>query len=237
MKKGLKFYVIAWAIMFILFNAAVYFLPQEFTICGITYEKFDGVSWVTLIVLEVCFLLHLILTAAALNQKKLSGTFYRLPLIRLSYGCLVMTLILAVVAMLAIIPSWIPLALALLILAIYAFAILKAGVAAKLVEGVDAKTRAKTSFIRDLTVDADSLLSRAKNEPVKAACKKVFEAVRYSDPVSSPALADVESRIRTEFDALTDAVIADDPKAVSASADELLTLIIERNHRLKMEKK
>ncbi len=236
MKKMFKFYLVAWAIMFVLFNIAVIALPKEFTILGVTYEKFGGVSWVTLIVLELCFLLHLILTAAALNQKKLSGTFYRLPLIRLSYGCVIVTTVVAVLAMLAFLPSWIPLALALLILAIYAFAILKAVVAAELVESVDEKTRAKTSFIRNLTVDADSLLSRAKSEPVKAACKKVFEALRYSDPVSAYGLVDVEERIKAEFDALTDAVIADDPKAVSASADELLTLIAERNKKSKAGK-
>ena len=198
--------------------------------------KFYLVAWVTLIVLELCFLLHLALTAVALRQKRLSGTFYRLPLIRLSYGCVLVTTIVAVLAMLAFLPSWIPLALALLILAVYAFAILKAVVAAELVESVDEKTRAKTSFIRNLTVDADSLLARAKSEPVKAACKKVFEALRYSDPVSAYGLVDVEERIKAEFDALTDAVIADDPKAVSASADELLTLIAERNKKSKAGK-
>ena len=236
MKKMFKFYLVAWAIMFVLFNIVVIALPKEFSILGITYEKLGGLSWVTLIVLELCFLLHLALTAVALRQKRLSGTFYRLPLIRLSYGCVLVTTIVAVLAMLAFLPSWIPLALALLILAVYAFAILKAVVAAELVESVDEKTRAKTSFIRNLTVDADSLLARAKSEPVKAACKKVFEALRYSDPVSAYGLVDVEERIKAEFDALTDAVIADDPKAVSASADELLTLIAERNKKSKAGK-
>ena len=236
MKKMFKFYLIAWAIMFVLFNIVVVALPKEFTILGVTYEKFAGVSWVTLIVMELCFLLHLALTAVAMKQNRLSGTFYRLPLIRLSYVCVALTLIVASMAMLVFIPSWIPLALALLILAVYAFAVLKAEVAAELVEGVDAKTRARTSFIRDLIADADSLLSRAKSEPVKAACKKVFEALRYSDPVSAYGLVDVEERIKAEFDVLTDAVIADDPKAVSASADELLTLIAERNKKSKAGK-
>ena len=236
MKKMFKFYLIAWAIMFVLFNIVVVALPKEFTILGVTYEKFAGVSWVTLIVMELCFLLHLALTAVAMKQNRLSGTFYRLPLIRLSYVCVALTLIVASMAMLVFIPSWIPLALALLILAVYAFAVLKAEVAAELVEGVDAKTRARTSFIRDLIADADSLLSRAKSEPVKAACKKVFEAMRYSDPVSAYGLVDVEERIKAEFDVLTDAVIADDPKAVSASADELLTLIAERNKKSKAGK-
>ena len=236
MKKAFKFYFIAWAIMFVLFNIAVVALPKEFTVLGVTYEKFGGLSWVTLIVLELCFLLHLGVTALAMNQNKLSGTFYRIPLIRLSYGCVAVTLILGLLAMLVFIPSWIPLALALLILAIYAMAVLKAAAAAELVEGVDEKVEAKAAFIKTLTVDAQTLLSRAKSEPVKAVCRKVYEALRYSDPMSADALSDVESRIRAEFDALTDAVVSDNADAATVSADELLILIKERNSRCKAEK-
>ena len=36
MKKGFKFYCIAWAIMFVLFNVAVAALPREFTVAGVT---------------------------------------------------------------------------------------------------------------------------------------------------------------------------------------------------------
>lgn len=232
MKKAFKFYFIAWAIMFVLFNIAVVALPKEFTVLGVTYEKFGGLSWVTLIVLELCFLLHLILTAAALNQKKLSGTFYRLPLIRFSYGCVVVTLILGVVAMLAFIPSWIPLALALLILAIYAMAVLKAAAAAELVEGVDEKVRAQTDFMRTFTVDAQSLLTRAKTPEARALCQKVYEAARYSDPMSSEALQTQEWAIRDAFTLFAQAVQANDDQAATL-ADDLLARIADRNTRCK----
>ena len=208
MKKGLKLYVIAWAIMFILFNVAVYFLPQEFTLLGVTYEKFGGMSRVTLIVLEVCFLLHLILTAVALNQKKLSGTFYRLPLIRISYGCLVVTLILAVVAMLAIIPSWVPLALALLVLAIYAFAILKAGAAAALVEGVDKKVEASTRSMKALYAAVAACADRCADPELKKPVQKLAEALRYADPVSSEATREAENTLRMYLVDLESAVDA-----------------------------
>ena len=102
------------------------------------------------------------------------------------------------------------------------FAILKAAAAAEIVEEIDEKVKAKTAFIKTLTVDANTLCSRAKSEPVKTACKKVFEAVRYSDPMSA--------------DALSDAVITDNADAATASADELLTLIKERSSRCKAAK-
>lgn len=237
MKKAFRFYLIAWAILFVIFNVVVIVLPKETTIAGVTYVKLGGLSWLTLILFELCFVGHLICTWIALRQNKLSGTFYRLPLIRLSYACIIVTTVIGCV-MMAVpnLPDWIPLIVVLIIMALYAVAVLKAAAAAEIVEQIDEKVKVQTAFIRDLTVDASTLMTRAKSEPVKNACKKVYEAVRYSDPMTSGALHDVESRIHTEFDAFTDAVLSDNADAANASADELLTLIKERNSRCRMEK-
>ena len=220
-----------------IFNVVVIVLPKETTIAGVTYTKLGGLSWITLILFELCFVGHLACTWIALKRNKLSGMFYRLPLIRLSYACIIVTTVIGCV-MMAVpqMPDWIPLIVVLIIMALYAVAVLKAAAAAEIVEQIDEKVKVQTAFIKTLTVDAQTLLSRAKSEPVKNACKKVFEAVRYSDPMTSGALTDVENRIKTEFDAFTDAVISDNADAVNASADELLTLIKERNSRCRMEK-
>ena len=237
MKKAFRIYLIAWAIMFVLFNIVVIALPKETTVAGITYTKLGGLSWIVLILFELCFIGHLICTWFALKQNKLTGTFYRLPLIWLSYACVIVTLVLGCIAMaIPNLPSWIPLVVVFLILVIYVMSVLKATVAATVVEGIDEKVKERTAFIKKLTVDAQTLLSRAKSEPVKIACKKVFEAVRYSDPMSADVLSDVESRICTEFDTLTNAVLLDNAEATTASADELLILLTERSSRCKMEK-
>ena len=191
MKKAFRFYLIAWAILFVIFNVVVIVLPKETTIAGVTYTKLGGLSWITLILFELCFVGHLICTWIALKQNKLSGTFYRLPLIRLSYACIIVTTVIGCV-MMAVpnLPDWIPLIVALIIMALYAVAVLKAAAAAEIVEQIDEKVKVQTAFIKTLTVDAQTLLSRAKSEPVKNACKKVFEAVRYSDPMTSGALTE-----------------------------------------------
>lgn len=231
MKNAFKYYLIAWAILFVLFNVVVIALPKEVTIDSITYTKFAGLSWLTLVVFELCFIAHIILTGVALRQNKLSGTFYRLPLIRISYAGIIVTTVLGCLAMaVPNLPSVVPLLLSLLVAALYAIALLKAGAAAELVENIDTKVRTQTAFIRDLTANAGALLSRAKSEPIKAACKKVYDAVRYSDPMSTAALSDVESRIKAEFNAFTDAVLADDTNAADESANDLLALLSERNN-------
>ena len=237
MKRAFKFYLIAWAILFVIFNVVVIALPKETTIAGVTYVKLGGLSWITLILFELCFVGHLVCTWIALKRNKLSGMFYRLPLIRLSYACIIVTTVIGCV-MMAVpnLPDWIPLIVVLIIMALYAIAVLKAAAAAEIVEEIDEKVRTDTAFIRNLTAEANTLVTRAKSEPVKAACKKVYEAVRYSDPMTSEALADVESRIRAEFDAFTDAVLSDNADAVNASADTLLSLIAERNQICKAGK-
>ena len=133
MKRAFKFYLIAWAIMFVIFNVVVIALPKETTIAGITYTKLGGLSWITLILFELCFVGHLVCTWFACKQNKLTGTFYRLPLIRLSYACVIVTLVLGCLAMtIPNLPSWIPLVLTLAVMAIYVFAILKAAAAAEI---------------------------------------------------------------------------------------------------------
>lgn len=236
MKKAFKFYVFAWAIMFILFNLAVWFLPREFTLLGVTYEKFGGVSRVTLIVLEACFLLHLVLTAIALNQKKLSGTFYRLPLIRLSYVCVVVTTIVAVIAMLAFVPSWIPLALALLILAIYAFAILKAGAAAALVEGVDKKVEASTRSMKALYAAVAACADRCADPELKKPVQKLAEALRYADPVSSEITREAENTLRMYLIDLESAVDGANSDKVKSACAAMTAALADRNRLSKLGK-
>ncbi|MBR2605762.1 MAG: hypothetical protein IKE11_08790 [Clostridia bacterium] len=236
MKKMFKFYLIAWTIMFVLFNIVVVALPKEFTILGVTYEKFAGVSWVTLIVMELCFLLHLALTAVAMKQNRLSGTFYRLPLIRLSYVCVALTLIVASMAMLVFIPSWIPLALALLILAIYAFAILKAGAAAALVEGMDKKVEASTRSMKALYAAVAACADRCADPELKKPVQKLAEALRYADPVSSEATREAENTLRMYLVDLESAVDAANSDKVKSTCAAMTAALADRNRLSKLGK-
>lgn len=63
----------------------------------------------------------------------------------------------------------------------------------------------------------------------------MFEAVRYSDPMSNDALAGVESQITLKFNELSEAVSggADNVKNI---ADELVILIGDRNKKCKLLK-
>ena len=87
-----------------------------------------------------------------------------------------------------------------------------------------------------MTVDAESLIARAKNETIKAECKKVYEAVRYSDPMSNDALSSVESEITIKFSKLSEAVSEDNKENIAEIANEIVILLGNRNKKCRLLK-
>lgn len=129
-------------------------------------------------------------------------------------------------------PYWVGILTCAITLALMILAVNKAALAAQLVAEVDEKVKTNTYFIRSLTADVEGLMVKASPEN-KAACKKVYEALRYSDPMSHEALADIEGEISLRFAAL-EAAGAD--AEFSAVADELCALIADRNRKCKVLK-
>lgn len=222
MNKILKPYAGVWAICFALFNALVFLTPIEHS----------GGFWVGYAFITVAFLGQFGCTYKAFKAENLKKCFYNVPLITISYTGLIVMLIAGSVCMVIPgIPNWLGVIVCLVVLGVTAIAVISAGAAGSIVANLDQKVEEKTTFIRNLTIDAESLMNRANAPMLKRQCKKVFEAVRYSDPMSSAELADVEQRIQEEFDMLTDAVIADDLDCTESIVKELLILIEDRNNK------
>ena len=230
MRKTFRFYAIIWAICLALFNVLAFVAPNE--IAGIS--KFDGAFWVGYIFITVAFIGQLVCAYVAFKAENLKKLFYSIPLISISYiGLLVILVVGGLTMAIPNLPNWIGIIVCLLVLGVTAMSVIKATAAAEIVSKIDNKIAAETAFIKTITVDAQNLISRANAPMLKEQCKKVYEALRYSDPMSNATLSDVEQRIKEEFDALTDAVIADDLDATESSVKELSTLINERNNKCK----
>lgn len=231
MKKTFKSYLIIWAILLILFNVIAFVSPG-----WIAYDKYSGSFWVGYAFIMVSFIGQLVCAMKAFRAENLQKLFYSVPLITISYTGLIVSFVVGGLCMLlSPLPYWVAAVAGVIVLVITAIAVIKADTAAELVAEVDEKIKAKTLFIKSLTVDAESLLAKAQDEETKAVCRKVYEAVRYSDPVSNEALSGIESEITLKMAALTQAVANNDAVA-KALADELLVLVEDRNKRCKMLK-
>ena len=115
-------------------------------------------------------------------------------------------------------------------------AIKKPTITADAVSAIDDRVKAKTYFIKALSIDAENLILAAKTDELKKIAKRVFEAVRFSDPMSNAVLVEIEEKIQSSFADFENAVDAGDSELATSTADDLIALIDTRNKKCKLLK-
>ena len=232
MKNGFKFYALIWLALVVVFNVIAFV-----SVGWIGYEKYTSSFWIGYIFIMVAFVGQLICSYVALKETNINKTFYNISLVKTSFTGLIVSFVFGGMCMLiSPLPYWVGILLCAIVLVLNILSVIKAFTAAKIVAAIDDEVKIETLFVKTLTVDAESLLYRAKSEAVKNECKKVYDAVRYSDPMSNKALASVESKITAKFVEFSDSVISDNYEEASAFANELAVLIGERNRKCKLLK-
>lgn len=233
MKKNFIYYSIIWLISLLIFNVIVFVSPNEAG--GMT--KFGGAFWVGYIFITIAFIGQLICSFFAFRCDNNQKMFYNITLISISYIGLIVMLVVGTACMaIPNLPNWLGIIICLLVLAFTAISVVKAGVVAEIVEAVDEKIKTQTQFIKMLTVDSQNLMTSATSTDLKAEAKKVYEAIRYSDPMAHPTLEDAEKQIQNGFKAFSDAVKAEDLEVAKVVGMELLALIDNRSKMCKVLK-
>ena len=229
MNKKFIYYSLIWAILLSVFNVICFVIPSN----AIGMSKFDGAFWTGYIFITLAFIGQLVCAYIALKSNDKTKLFYNIPIIRVGYTGLILTLIIGALCMvIPNLPNWVGSIVCVLVLAFTAVAVIKAKAASKVVENIDTKVKMQTLFVKSLTADAESILSRAATPKAKEACKQVCEAIRYSDPMSNDSLVGIESQITRKFNEFSNAVVTS-TEDVRAIADDLVVLIGNRNKKCK----
>lgn len=232
MKKTFKYYFSVWAILFVLFNVVAFV-----SVGWEGQEKYTASFWVGYIFIALALVGQLLCAKVAFEAKNLTKLFYNLPLISVSWTGLLVSFVIGGLCMLiSPLPYWVGVIVCSVVLAITAIAVIKANVVAEAVTEIDKKIKTQTFFIKSLTVDAEGLLARANSEEMKVECKKVYDTIRYSDPMSHEALSGVESQITLKFVELTEAVSGCELDNIKKLAREVCVLVDDRNKKCRLLK-
>lgn len=233
MKKTFNYYGICWLIALAVFNVIAFVTPNE--IAGVS--KFNGAFWAGYIFITLAFIGQLGCAYKAFKAENLKKMFYNIPLISVSYTGLIAMLVVGTVCMaVPFIPYWVGIIACLLVLAFSAISVIKATVASDVVSEIDEKIKVQTQFIKLLTADAEHLMTSSKTAQLKAEAKKVYETIRYSDPMSNEALADIEGQIQSEFAFFAQAIKSEDLELAKSVSAGLIDLIDGRNKKCKVLK-
>lgn len=232
MKKGFRFYLSIWAVLLVLFEVIAFVSPG-----WAGQEKYTASFWIGYVVITLAFVGQLVCAIVAFRADNLQKLFYRLPLFRVSYMGLVLSFLFGGLCMfLSPLPYWIGVILCAVVLACTAIAVLRAKAVGDFVSPLDTKIRQQTQWLKAMTAEAEGLVARAAGTQAQTACRAVYEALRYADPMSNDALAEIERKISTQFDVLARTVQTEDAAAIVQAAEQTVILIQDRGRKCKLSK-
>ena len=231
MNRNFRFYALIWALFLAVWCAAAFLIRP--VLPGFEM-RYDARFWIAFGFIVAAFLGNLLCAYFAFQAENPKKMFLNLPLVTVSWTALIVMLVLgSAMILIPNFPAWIAAIVCTVVIVFNAIAVIKAAWAGAAVNNIEQNVKAQTAFIKDLTVTAEGVLARAQSDEVKAECKKVYEAVRYSDPMSNAALADIEAEIAAKMEDLSAAAGADDAQQAKELADAIIVLLGDRNNKCK----
>lgn len=228
MDKYRKNYLLAWTCAVVVFIAVAFLVPRQIG----EWSKNDGSFWAAFVMILLVFAGQLACSFLVIKKGNAEQRFLRLPIIYISFAALIITLVVETACV--IIPTaknWIGFILGIVILACYGLAVLKAVTAAEMIQQTGRKVKEETLFIHTLCMEAELLQKQSATTSLLAETKRVYEAVRYSDPRGSQALEKLEARIYVAFTEFSKAVKEKDEALCKEKAEDFLLLLDERNQK------
>ncbi len=227
MKKFFKFYVIVWAILLVVYSAVVFMVPTGY--------RFSGGFWAGYFMALSGFVGQLVCAYYAFRSDKKEHIFMKFPLVSISYFSLLVSVLFASVCIFVpFLPMWLGAVGAVCIFGFSVVSLVKAEAAADIAISTEEKVKTNTLFIKNLSVDAEMLLNKVMGEPAKRDVQKVYETIRYSDPISCMELISVEEQISQKFKEFSIIILS--RGEYREVLGELLTLLDERNKKCRLFK-
>ncbi|MBO5417707.1 MAG: hypothetical protein J6A50_03765 [Clostridia bacterium] len=222
MKKNSVMAYAVLAISFTLFNVIAFVIPTAKT----------ATFWIAYAFTVVAFALQIAIWKFAFNgTNTLKSKFLGIPLIPVGITYWIIQIIAFVVFMaLPLTASWIAVVVCALILGISAICLIGTEIGREEISRVEEKVEKKVFYIKSLQVDVEMLASAETDTDTKAALTKLAEKIRFSDPMSNEALAELEAEISAKVKELK---TAENKAEIITVLD---SLIVERNKKAKLLK-
>ncbi len=258
-KKSFIFYALIWLVAFLMFVSIAFIIPKNFLAKKVVEEnaqpiivegqvvgyedkvtvitKYQSpVFWVAFAAIVISFFGQLACAFVA-NMGEENKSFLGMPLLFTSGGSLIIMLLIGSFCMLFYrFLGWFGIIVCILALGFNAISVFASKLAGDKVGEIDKKIKVQTMYIKMLTADAQTTMAKAEGDEMKELTRKVYEAIRYSDPMSDDLLASVEEKISAKFAEFDEAVEQKNFEGAEEASKSLMILITERNAKCKVLK-
>ena len=172
------------------------------------------------------------------DADSIRSRFYGFPVARIGIVYAVVQILLSILFMglSALIPLWLVLIVNMLLLSVSAVGFIGADITREQIENTDKKLAKDVHFIRELQSKTNFIATQCKDEEIKKTLQTFAENVRYSDPVSSEHLKEIENELSVCTDDLQQAVVDGESNIILQLCERAETLLSERNRLCKLHK-
>ena len=220
-KNSTKGYVIL-GILFALVSIIAFAVPTTKT----------ATFWIAYVFTATAFAAQIIIWKTALGKAEtLKSKFLGFPVVHIGIVyAIVQTVAFAVFLFVPTLPTWSAIVVCSIIAGVSAVFMISADAGCNEIERVEAKVQKKVFYIWELQADIELLADNESDAAVKTALTQLAEKIRFSDPMSTEQLADLENKI---------SIKAAELKIATSKLEiitELNSLLDERNKKSKILK-
>ena len=179
-----------------------------------------------------------VIRTAFYRGEGVKSKFYGFPIAKLGVIYLAVQLIAGLVFMALglIVPVWLPLALYVVLLGVAAVGFVAADAARDEVVRQEVKLEKDVSRMREFQAKGRALVTLNQIPEAARPLEKLAEDLRFSDPVSSEALTEIEDQLAECLAQLQEAVSAQKTEQILSVCREAERILAERNQLCKLSK-
>ena len=231
MKKNTTRWWVILAVLLVVYNVIVFAVPFP-------KNAVFFVSW--LFTLAAIGMQVYVVRTAFYRGEGVKSKFYGWPIARFGVMYLAVQLALGLVFMalgftLAV-PVWLPLVLYIILLGVLAVGLIASDAMRDEIVRQDTALKRDVTCMRTLQSKAASMIQLAHDEQTRKLLEKFAEELRFSDPVSSASLRDIEADLTACVDELHQALTDGDEASMPLLERKAVSVLMERNRLCKLNK-
>lgn len=225
MKKDAVRGVVVLGVLLVLYILIAFLIPFVHT----------ATFWVSFVFTLIAFgVVAASIYIAFVKNPDAKSRFYGFPIAKIGviYGAVQLAAGLVLMALAATVPAWIAVLVYAVALGAAVIGLVSAEAVVSEIHVQDVKLKNNVALMRSLQSKINQIAAQSEDKGIKA----LAEEFRYSDPVSSDALAEIERDLAAVVDELQAAVVDGDGEATDKLCRKAAATLAERNRLCKLNK-
>lgn len=203
----------------------------------VIFKNHTSVFWISYGFMSLAFVVQVVSMLLSFEKADAEAVFFGLPLASFSIFYLIAELFVSVIFMIFQgVGTTISAVIQTLILAIFVVVAIIALMARDTVQEIGDTVKQKVVQLKTTKIDIDMLVGSCTDPELKIKLKRLSETIKYSDPMTTDVIADVEQRIQQKVSELRIYCENSEFEEAKKTCSSLELLYVERNKKLMISK-